>query len=68
LGTPDPRRDLERVKAAPEALGDDILLIIDADQVCRVHEALEFAQKIRDYNIFWLEEPVPKDDLRATRA
>ena len=68
MGSPDPRRDLERVKAASEALGDDILLMIDANQVWRVHEALKFARKIRDYNIFWLEEPFPKDDLRAARA
>jgi L-alanine-DL-glutamate epimerase-like enolase superfamily enzyme len=63
VGSPDPRRDFERVKAVRQALGGDILLMIDANQAWRVHEALEFSRKIRDYNIFWLEEPLSKDDL-----
>jgi L-alanine-DL-glutamate epimerase-like enolase superfamily enzyme len=65
VGSPYPRRDIERVKAARQAFGDDILLMIDANQAWRVHEALEFSRKIRDYNIYWLEEPLSKDDFEG---
>ncbi len=65
VGSEDQKRDIERVKAARQAIGDDILLMIDANQEWTPHEAIDISRKIRDYNIFWLEEPIPKDDLEG---
>jgi len=63
VGSKDPKRDIERVREVRKAVGDDVLFMVDANQAWRLHEALEFCRKIRDFNIFWLEEPISKDDL-----
>jgi len=63
VGSKDKARDIERVKAVREAIGNDVLLMVDANQSWAPHEAIEFSRKIRDFDIFWLEEPISKDDL-----
>ena len=63
VGSPDPRRDVERLKAVRNLVGDDVRLMIDANQAWTPHEAIAFARKIQDLNIFWLEEPVARDDF-----
>jgi L-alanine-DL-glutamate epimerase-like enolase superfamily enzyme len=63
VGGKDKARDIERVKAVREAIGTDVLLMVDANQSWSPHEAIEFSRKIRDFDIFWLEEPISKDDL-----
>jgi L-alanine-DL-glutamate epimerase-like enolase superfamily enzyme len=62
VGSRDKTRDIERVKAVREAIGNNVLLMVDANQAWAPHEAIEFSQKIRDFGIFWLEEPISKDD------
>jgi L-alanine-DL-glutamate epimerase-like enolase superfamily enzyme len=62
LGKKDPRRDVERVKAVREAIGDDILLMADVNQGWLPHQAIAMGKRLRDFNLFWLEEPVSKDD------
>ena len=63
VGSKDKTRDIERVKAVRESIGNNVLLMVDANQAWAPHEAIEFSQKIRDFGIFWLEEPISKDDL-----
>lgn len=59
------RRDIERVTAVREALGDDIDILVDAntgyslDDVRRVMPAFEALQ------VGWLEEPFPAHDHEA---
>ncbi|MGH9455726.1 MAG: mandelate racemase/muconate lactonizing enzyme family protein, partial [Terriglobia bacterium] len=43
--------------------GDDVRLMIDANQAWTPHQAIAFARKVQDLNIFWLEEPVARDDF-----
>lgn len=63
VGSPDPSRDVERVKAVRDLVGDNVSLMIDANQAWTPNEAIAFARKIQDLNIFWFEEPVARDDL-----
>ena len=65
VGSPDHKRDIERVKAVRRAIGDDILLMVDANQGWGPHEAIALSKKIQDFDIFWLEEPVSKDDIQG---
>jgi L-alanine-DL-glutamate epimerase-like enolase superfamily enzyme len=58
-------RDVERVRAVRQALGPDIQLMIDANQAWSPGEAWKFGRKVEDCDIFWLEEPIPKDDLEG---
>src|SRR5215469_4830786 len=63
VGSPDPKRDIERVREVRRLVGENIRLMVDANQAWQPHQALAFARQVRDENIFWLEEPVAKDDL-----
>jgi L-alanine-DL-glutamate epimerase-like enolase superfamily enzyme len=58
-----PERDAVRVRAVREAIGPNIQLMIDANQAWTVRQVLEFSREVEDCNIFWFEEPIPKDDL-----
>ncbi len=51
-----------RVKAAREALGDNIDIMCDAHGTFTVSEAKEFCHRIRDLGVAWFEEPVTADD------
>lgn len=57
--------DVERVRAAREAIGPDVKLMLDASSAYRHHEAIIVAERLEKYDIFWLEEPVAVDDLRG---
>ncbi len=55
--------DVESVRAAREAVGPDIGLMLDANCPWTPGEALEFARALEPYNLRWLEEPVwPPED------
>jgi L-alanine-DL-glutamate epimerase-like enolase superfamily enzyme len=63
VGSREPERDVERVRAVRHALGPKIQLMIDANQAWTPWQALEFSRKVEGCDIFWFEEPIPKDDL-----
>jgi len=51
-----------RVRAAREALGPDIDIMVDAHGTYTVAEARRFMQLVADYDLAWFEEPVIADD------
>ena len=59
--------DVARVKAVREAIGPDVKLLVDANCAYRSYEAIQFAKRIEDYDIFWFEEPVAPDDYEGHR-
>ena len=62
VGGLSPYQDAERVHAVRKAIGPDIKLLVDANCAWRIHEALEFAKRTEEDNLFWFEEPLaPKD-------
>lgn len=54
--------DAARVRAVRQALGDDILLLVDANNAYRRNEALEAARRLEPFDVYWLEEPLMPDD------
>ena len=60
--------DLERVAAVRERIGPDRDLMVDANQLWEVDEAIAAADALQRYAPRWLEEPVRADDLPAHRA
>ena len=38
-------------------------LLVDANCAWRIHEALEFAKRAEEYNLFWFEEPLAAKDF-----
>ena len=61
----DPEKDLERVKIAREAIGDEIDLLIDAQCKYNVPLAIKMGRRFERYEPFWLEEPLPPDDIEG---
>ena len=59
------RGDVENVKRMREALGPDIDIMIDINQGWTADVAINQGRKIADYDIYWLEEPVPADDFKG---
>ena len=48
-----------------EALGPDMDIMIDINQGYNADVAINQGRKIVDYDIYWLEEPVPADDFKG---
>jgi L-alanine-DL-glutamate epimerase-like enolase superfamily enzyme len=64
----EPERDLERARAAREAIGGQTELFVDANGALSRKQALWFAERYRDdFGISWFEEPVSSDDLDGLR-
>lgn len=64
-------RDEERTALLRREMGEDFVLLADANQCYTVTEALETARMLADYGVAWLEEPVladSSDDLAEVAA
>ena len=58
--------DVQRVSAVREAIGDEIDLMVDANNAWNAYEAKRFAKLIEPYHPFWFEEPVHPDDIEGS--
>jgi L-alanine-DL-glutamate epimerase-like enolase superfamily enzyme len=63
----DAKRDLERVRVARQAIGDEPELYVDANGAYTRKEALAQAQRFAEFDVRWFEEPVSSDDLEGLR-
>lgn len=59
--------DVSRVSAVRERLGADRDLMLDANQLWSLDEAVDAAEAFAPFNIRWLEEPLRADDLVSYR-
>src|SRR6185312_11372632 len=66
VGT-EPWKDVNRVKAAREAIGPVVQLFVDANGAYSRKEALAFAGAFSSLGVRWFEEPVSSDDLEGLR-
>jgi L-alanine-DL-glutamate epimerase-like enolase superfamily enzyme len=55
--------DLANVRRMREALGPDIDIMIDVNMGWTADVAILMGRKFEDFDIYWLEEPVPADDF-----
>lgn len=56
-------KDVERVKLVRNIIGKNVKLAMDANQVFNVEDALNFANRVAEYDIAWFEEPLHSDDM-----
>ena len=61
----DLKEDVTTVKAVREAIGDDILIMIDANHAYDASTAIKIGRKMEPYEIYWFEEPVPPEDIEG---
>lgn len=57
---------IKRVRAAREAIGDNIKLMADAHGTFSVPEAKQFCRGVEDCNLYWFEEPISPDNRHGT--
>lgn len=65
VGKPDWREDLDRLKQVRAAVGNDIGIMMDANQGMDVPSALALARAARELNIHWFEEPIDHTDFQG---
>ena len=63
----EPKHDVERVRAARNAIADSTQLFVDANGAYGRKQAIKFADKFAEYGVPWFEEPVSSDDLEGLR-
>ncbi|NND31269.1 MAG: mandelate racemase/muconate lactonizing enzyme family protein [Saprospiraceae bacterium] len=60
------RQDAKRVRAVCQALGNDVRVMIDANNgYASAYEAIRFGRMVEDLDLYWFEEPVAPDDWRG---
>jgi L-alanine-DL-glutamate epimerase-like enolase superfamily enzyme len=53
---------VERVRVVREAVGPDVDLMCDINQLWSVHHAIEVGHRLEPHHLYWLEDPVAHDD------
>jgi len=59
--------DLELVEGARQGIGDKCNLMIDAGCCWDTATAIKRAQQFEDYHLYWLEEPLARDNIDGYR-
>ncbi len=60
--------DVRRARLIREVIGDDALLMMDANQVWDVPEAIENMARLAEFRPYWIEEPTHADDVLGHAA
>ena len=68
VGQPDMRIDLERVAAVRAHIGDNVPLMVDANQQWDRASALRFGRAMEKYELVWIEEPLDAHDAEGHAA
>ncbi|WP_066363863.1 enolase C-terminal domain-like protein [Herbidospora mongoliensis] len=63
IGHPDAGQDVEVVRRVREIIGPDVELMVDYNQSLTPQEARRRVNGLRDFGLYWVEEPVPAEDL-----
>jgi L-fuconate dehydratase len=64
----DLAEDIRRCELARSVIGPDRRLMVDANQVWGVPEALTWMEALRPYDLWWVEEPTSPDDILGHAA
>jgi len=56
------RQEVDRMRVLRDAIGEDIDLMCDINQLWNVNQAIEVGRRVEEYHLFWLEDVVAHDD------
>ena len=59
--------DVRRLAVVRETLGDDVNILLDANQVWEVDEAIKWMKELSKFNPYFIEEPTSPDDILGHR-
>jgi L-fuconate dehydratase len=60
--------DVRRLRIVREAIGPERTLMVDANQVWDVPQAIAWMRELAPYNPWWIEEPTSPDDILGHAA
>jgi L-fuconate dehydratase len=60
--------DIRRLEIVREIMGPDRLLMIDANQVWEVDQAIDWVKQLSRFNPYFIEEPTSPDDVSGHKA
>src|SRR5438309_2924553 len=63
----DPKSDLRRARTLREAIGPEGHLMLDANQVWSVGQAIDAVRALAEVKPWWIEEPTSPDDVLGHR-
>jgi len=56
---------IKMIREIRDVVGYDVTLMVDGPSSLSVSEAIKLGRKMERYEIFWWEEPLPKDDMKG---
>jgi len=59
----DVHKDIKLIETARKTAGDKVEIMIDIGKRYRLKEAIYVAKALEQLNVYWLEEPLPAEDL-----
>ncbi len=65
IGRANSAEDVERVRRLREAVGPEVRLLADVNQGWDEPTALRIGRQLEAYDLYWLEEPLPYEDLEG---
>lgn len=68
LGKPSMAEDVARVRAVRQAVGPSVTLMADANQQLTAARAIHLGRALEEFELAWIEEPVPYHDHAAEAA
>ena len=63
VGYPSLRADIRRIETVRQAVGDDIEIMVDANQSLTTAEAIRRGRAFAELGCAWWEEPIPAHDI-----
>jgi L-fuconate dehydratase len=63
VGDVDMNKDLRRAAIVREGAGDTATIMVDCNQQWSMPRALEFGERAKGLNLYWIEEPTHPDDI-----
>ena len=67
VGFPSLKEDVRRIEFVQGIIGEDVRLMVDANQVLTVGEAIMRGRVFGEMGCWWFEEPIPAHDLDGYR-
>jgi L-fuconate dehydratase len=65
VGSADSQRDIRRANIVREVAGDDVKVMLDANQQWTLPQAISICNELKKMNPYWVEEPTHPDDVLA---
>jgi L-fuconate dehydratase len=67
VGSADFQRDIRRANIVREVAGDNVKVMLDANQQWNFPQAVQICNELKKMNPYWIEEPTHPDDVLAHR-